>query len=130
MVTLGLFAYELRGIQHCYILIAVGERFERALNIEGQFVHRVDPGPGTGAAFAGRVIYPVVLAAWLIVGLYKGGVALVGESWGPLLVGAFALSLALIAFVVSDRLLESAREQAEKIKEAAQQSARQSSGSQ
>lgn len=64
-VTLGLFFYELRGIQQCNRLIEVGKSIEECLNIRGQFLHSIDPPRYIiSHTFAARVIYPAVLAAW------------------------------------------------------------------
>jgi hypothetical protein len=64
-VTLGLFFYELRGIQQCNRLIEVGKSIEGCLNIRGQFLHSIDPPRYIiSHTFAARVIYPAVLAAW------------------------------------------------------------------
>jgi hypothetical protein len=66
VVTLGLFFYELRGIQQCNRLTAVGEKIEDLLTIDGQFNRRIDPPrPYISHTFAARVIYPAVLAAWI-----------------------------------------------------------------
>jgi len=70
VVTLGLFFYELRGIQRCNGLIAVGRRIESLLGIEGQFTHRPPQIAGfIGNTFVARVIYLAVLAAWTFVAL-------------------------------------------------------------
>jgi len=70
VVTLGLFFYELRGIQQCNRLIAVGERIEYLLTIDGQFNRRINPPSRIiSHTFAARVIYPAVLAAWIYLAL-------------------------------------------------------------
>jgi hypothetical protein len=70
VVTLGLFFYELRGIQKCNGLIAVGQKIEAMLDVDGQFTHREDAVAGfIGKTLAARVIYPAVLAAWIFVAL-------------------------------------------------------------
>ncbi len=71
LVTLGLFTYELRGIQRCNALIEAGKALEDKLGIQGQF--RLRPGAVSGiisTTLAARIIYPAVLAAWLFVALY------------------------------------------------------------
>jgi hypothetical protein len=71
LVTLGLFTYELRGIQRCNALIEVGKALEDELGVQGQF--RLRPGAVNGiigTTLAARIIYPAVLAAWLFVALY------------------------------------------------------------
>ena len=70
VVTLGLFCYELRGIQKCNGLIAVGQKMEAMLDIDGQFTQREDAVAGfIGKTLAARMIYPAVLAAWIFVAL-------------------------------------------------------------
>lgn len=70
IVTLGLFVYELRGIQRCNGLIEVGKSLEKALQIDGQFRLRPDPINNLiGTTLAARVIYPAVLASWLFIAL-------------------------------------------------------------
>ena len=71
LVTLGLFTYELRGIQRCNALIEVGKVMEKDLGFQGQF--RLRPGKVNGiigTTLAARIIYPAVLAAWMFVALY------------------------------------------------------------
>jgi hypothetical protein len=70
VVSLGLFCYELRGIQKCNGLIAVGQKMEAMLDIDGQFTQREDAVAGfIGKTLAARMIYPAVLAAWIFVAL-------------------------------------------------------------
>jgi len=66
IITLGLFCYELRGIQQCNYLIACGAKIEGLLDVEGQFtVHPAPVGGFVGSTSAARVIYPAVLGAWI-----------------------------------------------------------------
>jgi hypothetical protein len=69
LVTLGLFFYELRGIQKCKSLIVLGGKIESELKIElGQFKDRPRRiASFIGAETAGWVIYVTVLLAWLYV---------------------------------------------------------------
>ena len=70
VVTLGLFFYELRGIQRCNGLITVGKKIEHALEVEGQFTLRPPEIAGfIGSTLAARVIYPAVLAAGAFIAL-------------------------------------------------------------
>jgi hypothetical protein len=66
-VTLGLFIYELRGIQRCKALIKVGKALEARMGIaDGQFGSRPE-GRAVGlisAEVAGWVVYLTVLAGW------------------------------------------------------------------
>lgn len=69
LVTLGLFFYELRGIQKCKSLIILGGKLESELKIElGQFKDRPRRVASfIGAETAGWVIYMAVLLGWLYV---------------------------------------------------------------
>jgi len=72
VITLGLFTYEIYGIEKCTALIKAGQDLESASKFEGQFLSRP-----TGILrrtgflsrisepFAAGIIYPAVLAAWL-----------------------------------------------------------------
>jgi hypothetical protein len=66
-VTLGLFVYELRGIQRCRALIKAGKALETKMEIDGgQFGSRPKGHMGglIGAETAGWIVYLTVLAAW------------------------------------------------------------------
>jgi len=100
VVTIGLFFYELRGIQKCNGLIAVGKKIEAMLDINGngQFTQREDAVAGfIGKTLAARVIYPAVLAAWIFVALVS--IWPQGAWWVALLVffiafgGSYTLNL-------------------------------------
>lgn len=69
LVTLGLFFYELRGIQKCKYLISLGSKLEGELRIElGQYRDRPQRIAGfIGAETAGWVVYVTVLLGWLYV---------------------------------------------------------------
>jgi hypothetical protein len=69
LVTLGLFFYELRGIQKCKSLIVLGGKLEDELKLElGQFKDRPRRVAGfIGAETAGWVVYMSVLLGWLYV---------------------------------------------------------------
>lgn len=43
LITLGLYFYEIRGIQRCNALIEIGKHFEKTLGVEGQFILRPKP---------------------------------------------------------------------------------------
>jgi hypothetical protein len=71
LVTMGLFAYELRGIQRCNALIQAGSALEDKLELLGQFRLRPKPiGGFIGTTFASQIIYPTVFAAWAFVALF------------------------------------------------------------
>jgi hypothetical protein len=91
-ITLGLFLYELRGLQRAAALEQAGRELETALGVEsGQFREQpqaylqglVDP---RGAAW---LIYPTVEASWL----YLVGVQRLGTFWAG--VAAFIVALAI-----------------------------------
>jgi len=71
VVTIGLFFYEIYGIRKCHALIEAGRRLECSLGVQdGQFRRR----PRSvlyliNEPLAAGVIYPAVLAAWLLLAL-------------------------------------------------------------
>ena len=74
LVTIGLFFYELRGIQKCRGLIACAQRLEKALLTDGfgeygafQFRQKSALGGMVGAVGAALAIYPAVIGAWMYV---------------------------------------------------------------
>src|SRR5215472_9779697 len=79
-ITLGLFFYELRGLQRSEVLERTGRDLESALGVSnGQFT--VEPTANlrglVGTRGAAWVIYPTVLAGWAyITGLQRLGVLL------------------------------------------------------
>jgi hypothetical protein len=67
IVTLGLFSYEIYGIQKCHALITSGVALEMSLGLEetGQFKTRPRAVRGhVNEPFAAAIIYPAVIAAW------------------------------------------------------------------
>lgn len=68
-VTLGLYFYELRGIQYCTHLIAAGKELELQLKVPGRFSTR--PTRHVAGCIselsAAHLIYAAVLAAWTFV---------------------------------------------------------------
>jgi hypothetical protein len=125
VATLGLFSYELRGMQRCLFLIELGKNIEKELHIVGQFNLRPQKSsPFIGASFAGCLIYPMVLAAWILVAIVKIGVSLaetnigdstIGKSVGFGLAGAIALGVFIIGFTKSWRWVKRQQSEAEKI---------------
>ena len=72
VITLGLFTYEIYGIEKCTALIKAGQDLEAASKFDGQFLRRPTGILGrTGflsrisEPLAAGIIYPAVLAAWL-----------------------------------------------------------------
>jgi len=72
LVTVGLFFYELRGIQECNALIDAGKELEQALHSRlcEHAAFRSKPRSVfgvVGATGAALIIYPAVVAAWVYV---------------------------------------------------------------
>jgi hypothetical protein len=69
LVSVGLYFYELRGVQRCIRLATVAKSLESAMAIKGQFTewpHSV--GRFINEPIAAATIYPAVLAAWVYLG--------------------------------------------------------------
>lgn len=97
IVTLGLFFYELNGIRRCNSLITEGQRIEKELAVEGQFLRYPEDVLGwIGPGLASQVIYSAVLAAWAYVALFF--------FFSPTVSAILAAAL-LIVFFVGSRLL-------------------------
>jgi hypothetical protein len=76
VITLGLFTYEIYGIEKCTALIKAGQDLESSSKIEGHFLSRpVGLLRRTGflsrisEPFAAGIIYPAVLSAWIYLAL-------------------------------------------------------------
>jgi len=70
LVTLGLYFYELRGIQRCVRLIKVAQDLEgqSGMSVNGQFTQWPPPvGNFICEPIAAAIIYPAVLSAWAYV---------------------------------------------------------------
>jgi hypothetical protein len=71
VITLGLFFFEIYGIEKCHALIVAGKQLEHALGVDGQFTRRPrEVARVINEPFATGIIYPAVLAAWLYIGLF------------------------------------------------------------
>jgi len=111
LVTLGLFIYELRGIQRCGALIKLGKTLEDSLGIIGQFKFRPSDisfkpipsfiGIKLGVTLAARLIYSTVLAAWVFIGF--GGSFFGVWVAGAVLIISF-ISSQLINLAIGKRL--------------------------
>jgi hypothetical protein len=66
LITVGLFSYEIFGINKCAALIKAGQNLEACLHIEnGQFTQRPQNiAHVINEPFAAGIIYPTVMAAW------------------------------------------------------------------
>ncbi len=75
LVTLGLFFYELRGIQRCKLLIEGGQKLEALLGLTaetGQFLGRAKAGKPLGfigSETAGWVVYLTLIGSWAVLAL-------------------------------------------------------------
>jgi len=70
LVTLGLFCYEVRGLQRCGKLVRTGTQLETELRLQhGQFLARIEEKAlgFIGATAAGIVVYSSVLFGWIYV---------------------------------------------------------------
>lgn len=66
--TLGLFVYELRGIEDCTMLRQRGKRIEAELGVDGQFALWPPGKRGVVDEIgAGWIVYTAVLASWVLV---------------------------------------------------------------
>ncbi len=90
VVTLGLFFYELRGIQRCDSLLRTGKDLEGLLGVRGQFERRPPIITAVGEPLAAYVIYSALLAVWIFVAF-----VFIWSQWtGVLALVVFAISLA------------------------------------
>lgn len=73
VVTLGLFCYEIYGIEKCHALIIAGKAMESSLGLAtGQFQQRPRGVlKHINEPFAAAIIYPVVMAAWTYLAAFK-----------------------------------------------------------
>ena len=99
VVTLGLFIYELRGMQRCRKLEEQGEALEIEMKLgpelgpfRGQPPRRL--GNMLGPPAAGFIIYIATAFTWLLLALY-GFKASPNLPWALAAMGAFVLLLAL-----------------------------------
>jgi hypothetical protein len=64
--TLGLYSFELYGIKRCHYLIRTGQRLERVLRVDGQFLNRPQALMRyVYEPLASGFIYSASMAAWL-----------------------------------------------------------------
>jgi hypothetical protein len=99
VVTLGLFVYELRGMQRCRTLEEQGEALEIEMKLSPELgPFRGQPprklGKMLGAPAAGLTIYIATAFAWLLLAPY-GFKASPNLPWALAAMGAFVLLLAL-----------------------------------
>ncbi len=93
-ITLGLFFYELRGLQRSTVLERTGRELEAALGLAaGQFT--VEPSVSlhglVGARGAAWLIYPTVLAGWA----YLAGLQRLGVFWATVVGIVIAVAVAV-----------------------------------
>lgn len=103
-VTLGLYFYELRGIQYCVHLIAAGRALEDELRISGAFSTR--PRQHVGGLIseisASHLIYGSVIAAWIFVASMLAGI--VPASIAALVIATLIVGIAAQQNVRPDRV--------------------------
>ena len=96
VVTLGLLAYEIHGIMKCARLITLGQRIEKSLGPDGQFLTHPEYALGfINKPFAAALIYPAVLAAWMFVATCGDGSRPPALRY-PVLVFAFGFTLVFL----------------------------------
>jgi hypothetical protein len=108
VVTLGLFFYELRGIEDCVMLRRRADNIERHWQVPERAGHFIDRDPGRLGGLiseigAGWVIYVAVMAGWLYVAGFgwdathrpKDHAALLGHPWEWLLVASALAAIVL-----------------------------------
>jgi hypothetical protein len=128
LVTIGLFLYELRGIQECKALISAAKRLETQLLPKlwhfGAFNFKPDAllHDTVGATGAALVIYPAVVAAWVYVAGVGAAETLVPPKPKVVITavaaGFIALLLGLLVRWRQRRLLEASEARAIKASEA------------
>jgi hypothetical protein len=94
-ITLGLFLYELRGLQRSAVLERTGRELESALGLkDGQFT--VEPSASlhgvVGTRGAAWLIYPTVLAGWA----YLAGLQRLGVFWATVVGAIIAIVVAYL----------------------------------
>src|SRR4030095_1887294 len=101
-VTIGLFFYELRGIQKCIALITAAEQLEQKLSTEfdGAFKSKPSPVWGVSAEAAALIIYPAVIGSWGYV-ITLGLPAMLWGDWLNQHRNALALVRAVIALGIA-----------------------------
>ncbi|MCX4672344.1 hypothetical protein OG453_37740 [Streptomyces sp. NBC_01381] len=114
VVTLGLFAYELYGVQKCGGLIAAGRRIEQNWNCVGQFDGRPHALAGlVNEPFAAALVYPAVLAGWMYLVLAdwseRGAAIIVVGLFGGLFVSGSSLCVRMHLRDTREREAEAAR---------------------
>jgi hypothetical protein len=105
LVALGLFSYEIYGITKCAALLSAGKRIEFANNIAfGQFTCRPDAVFGwINEPFAAGVIYPAVLASWIVVAFWKN------PGWWAWAISGVVFFAGLASTLAYDRRLRNER---------------------
>lgn len=106
LITLGLFFYELRGIQKCNGLIKIAKRIENrltpAFKCLGAFNFRLNAvfGGLVGATGAALVIYPTVIGAWVYVAGVEWYESLDRNGWTMVVAAAAVIGFALLGKLI------------------------------
>jgi hypothetical protein len=84
VVAMGLFVFELQGIQHCHVLIYTAEKLEKELSntFKGAFRCKPRPTCRMGVPVAARMIYSAVIGAWAYIAAL-GYTSTTGDSVSP-----------------------------------------------
>jgi len=108
LITLGLFFYELQGLQRSAALERIGGQLEASLGLaNGQFSAQPEAHLGGVVRGAAWVIYTTVMGGWIYLSLVRN----VGSGWAAL---GGAIVAVVIAFWLTQRLRAiDARAQAE-----------------
>lgn len=119
LVTAGLYLYELRGIQRCNQLIECGKGLEAGLvqneggsDTDKFGAFRANPKAVlfgfVGATWAGRLIYPTVIGAWVYVALIGANSRLAGLGgvYCAAAVAVFCMILSAIVDWLQDQQLQ------------------------
>ena len=112
VVTLGLFIYEVRGIDSCQQLREVAQRLEYYLKIPNDArpfgAHESGKLRGlVGAETAGWIVYPAVMAAWLYVATVPLHDSRQSKIWSATL--ALAVLIAPLAINGSIRVMKAGK---------------------
>jgi hypothetical protein len=101
-VTLGLYFYELRGIQYCTHLIAAGRNLECLLRVPGRFSTRPTRHVAgwISELSAAHLIYAAVLGAWVFVAVVISGPAAQLRPWTSAISRASMFALAVFIGVL------------------------------
>jgi hypothetical protein len=107
LVTIGLFFYEIRGVEECQLLRERGAKMEKELLIPMDCSRFQDDQPGfVGPAGAGPIVYFAVIIGWLFVIVY--GFTKSRTGWqigiGAAIFAAYLAAIRIIFLKINSRL--------------------------